>query len=73
MKDDKRKSLIINFLIRLILTVLIVAWAVLPFIGGTTSGSILDEIFRIGIVWTVLIIISFLLWWHSIVEHFKNV
>ncbi len=59
MKDDKRKNLVINILVRLTLTMLIVAWAILPFIDSTTSESVLGEIYSIGIVWTVFIIISF--------------
>ncbi|WP_164110239.1 MULTISPECIES: hypothetical protein [Sphingobacterium] len=49
----------INFAIRLILTTLLVAWAVLPYIDGSTNESVLGEIFKVGIVPSILIIGGF--------------
>lgn len=48
-----------NFLIRLILTALLVAWAVLPFTDNSSGESVLGEIFRVGIIPSFLIIGAF--------------
>ena len=50
---------IINLLIRLVLTLLLVAWALLPFLNNSANESALGEILKIGIVWIVLIIAGF--------------
>lgn len=49
----------INFIIRLFLTAILVAWAVLPYIDGSSNESILNEIFKVGIVPSLLIIGGF--------------
>jgi|JI10StandDraft_1071094.scaffolds.fasta_scaffold922676_2 hypothetical protein len=49
----------INFIIRLSLTAILVAWAVLPYIDNSSNESVLSEIFKIGIVPSVLIIGAF--------------
>lgn len=49
----------LNFLVRLALTALIVAWAVLPYMDSASNESILGEISRVGIVPSILIISSF--------------
>ena len=49
----------VNFLIRLILTGLLVAWAVMPYFDNSTNDSVLNEIFRIGILPSLLIIGAF--------------
>lgn len=49
----------LNFLIRLILTGLLVAWAVLPFFENSKNDSVLNEIFRIGILPSILIFGAF--------------
>lgn len=49
----------VNFLIRFILTGLLVAWAVMPYFDNTTNDSVLNEIFRIGILPSFLIIGAF--------------
>lgn len=59
MKQTKTTTLIVHFLIRLTLTALLVAWAVLPVLNNTANESALGEILRIGIGWSVLIIVSF--------------
>lgn len=50
---------IVNFLIRIILTGLLVAWAVMPYFNNSTNDSVLNEIFRIGILPSFLIISAF--------------
>jgi hypothetical protein len=49
----------INFIIRLFLTAILVAWAVLPYIDGSSNENIVGEIFKIGIVPIILIIGGF--------------
>lgn len=49
----------VNFLTRIILTILLVAWAVMPYIDSSTNESVLNEIFRIGILPSILIIGAF--------------
>ena len=51
--------IIINLVIRLFLTAILVAWAVLPYIDGSSNESILDEIVKIGILPSILIIGGF--------------
>jgi len=63
----------VNFMIRLALTTILVVWAILPYVDNSSNESVLGEIFKVGILPSVLIIISFSLWLHSIVGHFKNV
>ncbi len=50
---------ITNFIIRLFLTAILVAWAVLPYFDGSSNESVLGEIFRVGIVPSILIIGGF--------------
>lgn len=50
---------IVNFLVRIILTGLLVAWAVMPYFNNSTNDSVLNEIFRIGILPSFLIISAF--------------
>lgn len=50
---------IINFLIRLILTGLLVAWAAMPYFDNSTNDSVLNEIFRVGILPSFLTIGAF--------------
>lgn len=50
---------IVNFLVRLTLTGLLVAWAVMPYFENSTNDSVLNEIFRIGILPSFLIIGAF--------------
>jgi hypothetical protein len=50
---------IINFIIRLFLTTMLVAWAILPYIDNSSNESILGEIFKVGIVPSVFIIGGF--------------
>ena len=49
----------INFIIRLSLTAILVAWAVFPYIDNSSNESVLGEIFKIGIVPSILIIGGF--------------
>ena len=49
----------INFIIRLFLTALLVAWAVLPYIDNSSNESVLGEIFKVGVVPSILIIGGF--------------
>ena len=49
----------VNFSIRFFLTAMLVAWAILPYIDKSSSESALGEIFKVGIVPTILIISSF--------------
>jgi hypothetical protein len=49
----------INFIIRLVLTALLVTWAVLPFVDNASNESVLGEIFKVGIWPSILIIGSF--------------
>ena len=59
-KNEKNKmTTTVNFLIRLILTGLLVAWAVMPYFDNSTNDSVLNEIFRIGILPSFLIIGAF--------------
>jgi hypothetical protein len=48
-----------NILIRLILTILLVAWAVLPYFDNSANDSVLNEIIRIGVLPSLLIIGAF--------------
>jgi hypothetical protein len=48
-----------NFIIRLALTALLMAWAVWPYFESTTNQSALGEVLSIGIGWTVLIVVAF--------------
>lgn len=48
-----------NLLVRIVLTALIVAWAALPFMNGSSSKGIMEEVYAIGIGWTVLIVLLF--------------
>lgn len=48
-----------NLLIRIILTALLLAWAIYPYISNTSEESVLAEIFKIGIVPSILIMGSF--------------
>lgn len=50
---------IVNYLIRLILTGLLVVWAVMPFSDNSTNDSVLNEILRIGLLPSFLIIGAF--------------
>jgi len=49
----------INFIIRLVLTAIVVVWAILPYIDNSSNESVLGEIFKVGIIPSVLIIFSF--------------
>lgn len=49
----------VNFLIRLILTALLVAWAAGPYLDHSTNESVLNELLRIGIVPSILVIGAF--------------
>jgi len=49
----------INFIIRLALTTILVVWAILPYIDNSSNESVLGEIFKVGILPSVLIIFSF--------------
>lgn len=48
-----------NFLIRFVLTALLVYWAALPFLDSTNGTGMLNEIYRIGIFPSVLIMVAF--------------
>ena len=48
-----------NLLIRLILTSLLVLWAAQPFINQANEESIISEIYRIGIVPSIIIMVAF--------------
>lgn len=48
-----------NLIVRIILTALIVAWAAFPFMNGNSSMGIMEEVYRIGIGWTILITLLF--------------
>ncbi len=48
-----------NLLIRIILTALLIVWAIYPYITNTSDESVLAEIFKIGIVPSILIMGSF--------------
>ncbi|PIE50983.1 MAG: hypothetical protein CSA38_00485 [Flavobacteriales bacterium] len=48
-----------NVLVRLILTALLVAWVIYPYINNTPDESILAEIFHLGILPSILIMGSF--------------
>ena len=50
---------VVNFTIRLLLTVLLVAWAVLPYLDASANENILGEIHKLGIVPMVAIIGAF--------------
>lgn len=49
----------INVFIRLVLTAILVAWAVLPNLDNTSHEGILGEISKIGVVPAVLLIVAF--------------
>lgn len=53
-------SKIVDLLIKIVLTGLLVYWAILPFLEGNSAESILGEMHEIGIIPGVIIIISFL-------------
>lgn len=55
------KFKIVNFLIRLVLTSILVTWALLPFLNNNVNESALGEILKIGIAWSALIIVGFLI------------
>jgi hypothetical protein len=48
-----------NFIIRFVLTALLVYWAALPFLDHTTGSSTLNDIYQIGIIPSVLIMLAF--------------
>lgn len=48
-----------NLLIKLILTALLLAWAIYPYISNTSNESVLAEVFKIGIIPSLLIMASF--------------
>ncbi|MDH4473961.1 MAG: hypothetical protein QE487_15245 [Fluviicola sp.] len=48
-----------NLLIRFVLTVLLVCWAVFPFFSNTEGAGMLNEIYRIGIIPSILIMLAF--------------
>ena len=48
-----------NLLIRFILTALLVYWAALPFLDRTNGNGMLNEIYRIGIIPSILIMVAF--------------
>jgi hypothetical protein len=50
---------IINLSIRVILTALLVAWAVYPYLSGSSGESVLGEILKVGIVPTLVITAAF--------------
>ena len=52
-------TMAVNFIVRLFLTAILVAWAVLPYVDNSTDESVLSEIFKVGIVPSILIISSF--------------
>lgn len=49
----------VNFLTRLILTALLVAWLVMPYLDKATNESVLNEILKIGVLPSLLIIAAF--------------
>lgn len=49
----------VHISVRLMLTVLLVAWAALPFINGDSNDSALGEIFKIGVLPSLGIIAAF--------------
>jgi len=51
----------LNFIIRLLLTALLVAWAVLPYLDNSTNENILGEVLKAGIGPTLAIISAFFL------------
>lgn len=48
-----------NIFIKILLTILLVSWAAEPFIFPTQEESILSEIYRIGVLPSVVIMLSF--------------
>ena len=48
-----------NISIKLILTIILVIWAAQPFIISTNEASILSEIYRIGVIPSIVIMLSF--------------
>ncbi|GAA4365764.1 hypothetical protein GCM10023185_36350 [Hymenobacter saemangeumensis] len=51
-----QRNLAASFLIRLVLTLLLLAWAVQPFTSGSSQGNILEDVSGIGIPGTMLIV-----------------
>jgi hypothetical protein len=49
----------INIIIRLVLTALLVTWAVFPYIDNSSNESVLGEIFKVGIAPSIIIIAAF--------------
>ena len=49
----------INFIIRLFLTTMVIAWAVSPYIANSSNESVLGEIFKVGIALSFLMIGAF--------------
>lgn len=52
-------NLIGNLLIRLVLTALLVAWAVLPYCKGAGADSVLGEVAKTGVVPAILVMAAF--------------
>ncbi len=50
---------LISLIIRVLLTALLVAWAVLPVINNSDNDSVLAEVYRMGWLLTGLIVIAF--------------
>ena len=61
LKDRRMKRMTnnVNILTRLMLTLLLVAWVAMPYINDSENESILNEVFRIGVLPSVLIMGSF--------------
>lgn len=49
----------INFLIRLMVTALLVAWLIMPYFDNSANESVLNEVFNLGVLPSVIIVVSF--------------
>lgn len=58
-RKDREMTSAMNVLIRLVLTGLLVAWAVMPYYDDSRNDSVLNEVLRIGILQSVLILGAF--------------
>jgi hypothetical protein len=59
MNKVSKKTMLVNISIKFVLTVMLIAWAIMPYLNNTANESALAEIFKIGIVWSLLIIACF--------------
>ena len=61
MKQEKNTShnSIADLFIKVLLTALLVYWAILPFLNDNSNESILAEVYKIGIIPSILIMLSF--------------